>query len=97
MSLFLQRCHQRLCHRPCSQRLCEVRRPHSNQIFIIEISQYVNTAVLVHRRHGPSWVGSFECASPVCDGAQLCQHPDQLQPRQEVLLVCVPAAGPAFK
>lgn len=50
MSLFLQRCHQRLCHRPCSQRLCEVRCPHSNPIFVIEISQHVNPAVFVRRR-----------------------------------------------
>lgn len=36
MPLFLQRCHPRLCRRPCSQRLREVRRSHSNVLFVRE-------------------------------------------------------------
>lgn len=41
MSLFLQRCHPRLCDHPCSQRLCEVRRSHSNVMFVMKISRHV--------------------------------------------------------
>lgn len=77
MSLFLQRCHPRLCHHPCSQRLCEVRRSHSNVMFVMKISRHVKP-LETHLNVTRVFVIEFDSVNTK----------RKLQSRQEEILVC---------